>query len=204
MEKLVPTKGHRGRADHALREQIVNAANEHFAHFGYGKTTVNDLAKSIGISKGYIYKFFESKQAIGEAICVHYLEKVSAAGADAVAGGGTSSEKLKRFFRALVDKNTEMFFVERRLYEIASYSIAENWPSSQAHAQKLQNMLRSLIVEGRESGEFEKKTPLDEMCRVILQVMQPFLNPMMLEHNLDLVKDAPAEITNLILRSLTP
>jgi AcrR family transcriptional regulator len=35
------------------------------AAIGYGKTTVADLAKAIGFSKAYIYKFFDSKQAIG-------------------------------------------------------------------------------------------------------------------------------------------
>ncbi|HEY7799341.1 MAG TPA: TetR/AcrR family transcriptional regulator, partial [Hyphomonadaceae bacterium] len=59
----------RGPADHAVRDQIIEAAHEHFSRFGYEKTTVSDLAKSIGFSKAYIYKFFDSKQAIGEAIC---------------------------------------------------------------------------------------------------------------------------------------
>lgn len=204
METIVVTKGHRGRADHALRDQIISAANDHFSHFGYGKTTVNDLAKSIGISKGYIYKFFESKQAIGEAICVHYLAKVAEAGQHAIDEGGSASEKLKRFFMALIQKNTELFFDEKRLYDIAAYSTAEKWPSSQAHLATLSTMLKAIIVEGRESGEFERKTPLDELCRVILLVMQPFLNAMMLEQNLDLVAEAPGEIANLVLRSLTP
>ena len=66
----------RGPADHAVREQIVAAAAEHFSHYGYAKTTVSDLAKSIGFSKAYIYKFFDSKQAIGQAICTQTLEQV--------------------------------------------------------------------------------------------------------------------------------
>lgn len=56
--------------DHEVRDQIVAAATEHFRLYGYEKTTVSDLAKAIGFSKAYIYKFFESKQAIGEMICL--------------------------------------------------------------------------------------------------------------------------------------
>src|SRR5204862_385421 len=59
----------RGPTDHNVREQILEAAEEHFSRYGYEKTTVSDLAKAIGFSKAYIYKFFDSKQAIGEAIC---------------------------------------------------------------------------------------------------------------------------------------
>ncbi len=58
--------GQRGPAEHDRREQIIAAANEHFRHYGYNKTTVADLAKAIGLSTAYIYKFFESKRAIGE------------------------------------------------------------------------------------------------------------------------------------------
>lgn len=66
----------RGPEDHEVRDQIVVAATEHFSRYGYEKTTVSDLAKSIGFSKAYIYKFFESKQAIGEMICANCLREI--------------------------------------------------------------------------------------------------------------------------------
>ncbi len=69
MNDVAIDSGQRGPAEHAVRDQIVEAANECFARYGYAKTTVADLAREIGFSKAYIYKFFDSKQAIGEAIC---------------------------------------------------------------------------------------------------------------------------------------
>lgn len=65
--------GQRGPTEHTVRDQIIAAADEHFSHYGYGKTTVADLAKAVGFSKAYIYKFFDSKQAIGEVICSNRL-----------------------------------------------------------------------------------------------------------------------------------
>ncbi|NUF16624.1 TetR/AcrR family transcriptional regulator, partial [Acinetobacter lactucae] len=41
----------RGPEDHDVRDQILSAATEHFSRYGYEKTTVSDLAKSIGFSK---------------------------------------------------------------------------------------------------------------------------------------------------------
>ena len=80
----------RGPADHTVREQIVEAAGEHFRHYGYEKTTVSDLAKAIGFSKAYIYKFFDSKQAIGEAICARTLRGIVATVEEAVADATTT------------------------------------------------------------------------------------------------------------------
>ena len=203
-EILDPAAGQRGAPEHNVREQIIAAANEHFAHYGYGKTTVSDLAKSIGFSKAYIYKFFESKQAIGEAICSQGHQVISAAARTAAEGGRTSSERLRRFSRAIVEANMSMLFNEGRLYEMAAHSVAERWPSYQHHEDELLAMLTEIVRAGRESGEFERKTPLDVTCRAILQAMQPFINPLMLEHNLDLVPDGPNEVIDLVLRSLAP
>ena len=68
-EALPSSAPSRGPAEHDVRDQIIEAADKHFSRYGYEKTTVSDLAKAIGFSKAYIYKFFDSKQAIGEAIC---------------------------------------------------------------------------------------------------------------------------------------
>ncbi len=199
-----PAVGQRGPADHTIREQIVTAAHAHFAHYGYGKTTVSDLAKAIGFSKAYIYKFFDSKQAIGEAICTNCLDGLLIRARAETELGKSATDKLRRLFRAIVTVSVELFFDDRKLYDIAAYATSEHWPSCEAYIAGLGEALQEIILEGRESGEFERKTPLDETCRAILQVMEPFKNPLMLQYNLDKIPDGPNEVIGLILRSLAP
>lgn len=165
---------------------------------------MNDLARSIGFSKAYIYKFFDSKQAIGEAICQTTLAVVLTAAEKELLKHVSSSEKFKGFFKTLVEKNVQLFFVDRRLYDIAAHASADRWLAAETHMEQLSAILRQIIMEGRENGEFERKTPIDETCRVIFQVMQPYLNPLMLQHNLDTADTVPLEISNLVLRSLSP
>jgi AcrR family transcriptional regulator len=196
--------GLRGPLDTHKRDQIVEAANEHFSRYGYAKTTVSDLAKAIGFSKGYIYKFFESKQAIGEAICASCLNVILSAVAESIGQGVSATDKYRRFFKVIVDQSLSLFFADRKLYDIAAVSSAERWGSSQAYVVRIEDMLRAILMEGRESGEFERKTPLDETCRSILQVMQPFMNPTMLQYNLDALPEAQLEVASLVLRSLAP
>jgi len=50
------------------RQQIVDAAFELFANEGFSKTSIAAVAKKAGVSKGLIYHYFDSKQAILEAI----------------------------------------------------------------------------------------------------------------------------------------
>ncbi|MBK6765659.1 MAG: TetR/AcrR family transcriptional regulator [bacterium] len=46
------------------REQILDAAAELFASKGFEKTSVDEIAKAAGLSKGAIYWYFPSKESI--------------------------------------------------------------------------------------------------------------------------------------------
>jgi AcrR family transcriptional regulator len=162
------------------------------------------LAKAIGFSKAYIYKFFDSKQAIGEAICSKTLSAIIVAVEEAVGGANTATDKLRRMFKSLADTSVGLFFNERKLYDIAASSAGEGWPSARAYAQRIRDILMDIVRQGREAGEFERKTPLDETVHAIYLVLLPYANPLLLQHNLDQVEDAPARLANLVLRSLAP
>ena len=47
---------------------IMEVALEHFANNGYHATTISHIAKHAGISKGLLYNYFESKEALLKAI----------------------------------------------------------------------------------------------------------------------------------------
>nr|WP_243651084.1 TetR/AcrR family transcriptional regulator [Rubrivivax gelatinosus] len=200
----MPAPQLRGPSDHEVREQIIEAATECFGRYGYVKTTVSDLANAIGFSKAYIYKFFDSKQAIGEVICANRLGTILAAVEASVAGVPAASEKLRRMFRALVEAGNYLFSQDRQLYDIAATSAAESWPSVVAYQDRLRGLILQILREGREAGEFERKTPLDEAANAIYLVMRPYINPLQLQHNLDNAAEASNQLSSLILRSLAP
>lgn len=194
----------RGPADHDVRDQIVVAATEHFSQYGYEKTTVSDLAKTIGFSKAYIYKFFESKQAIGEMICSNCLREIQAEVAAAVSAVDRPPEKLRRMFKAIVEASLRLFFRDRKLYEIAISSATERWRSAIAHEEFVRQLILEVLQQGRDSGEFERKTPIDETAAAIYLVMHPYINPLLLRHSFDHTDEAPALLSGLVLRSLSP
>ena len=180
------------------------AATEHFSHYGYEKTTVSDLAKAIGFSKAYIYKFFESKQAIGEAICANCLHEIETEVRAAVAETELPSEKLRRLFKGFTEATLRLLFRDRKLYEIAASAATERWPAVVAYEERVQALLKEILQEGRQSGDFERKTPLDETAAAIYLVMRPYFNPLLLQHSFDYTDEAPGQLSGLVLRSLSP
>src|SRR6185437_13846285 len=158
----------RGPLDHDVRTQIVEAAEEYFSHYGYEKTTVSDLAK-----------------AIGEVICSGRLGKIMKAVGVATSTAPSASERLRRMFRALVEAGSDLFFHERKLHDLAAAAAGAQWPSVRTYEGQVRQLIEQIIAEGRKSGEFERKTPLDETVNAILLVMHPYVNPLLLQHNLD-------------------
>jgi AcrR family transcriptional regulator len=196
--------GQRGPADHAIRDQIIEAAGDHFRRYGYAKTTVADLASAIGFSKAYIYKFFPSKQAIGEAIGIGCVTAILQAAQFEADRATTATEKLQSLFRTVTAKCLELLFEDRKLYDMVSCAVVERWSVPTIYEGGLSALLKDIIQQGRESGEFERDTPLDETCRAILSAMSPFTHPVALELNLEHVPERSPELIRLVLRSLAP
>ena len=194
----------RGPVDHEVRDQIVAAATEHFRLYGYEKTTVSDLAKAIGFSKAYIYKFFESKQAIGEQICANCLHEIETDIRTAIDAADRPSEKLRRLFKTAAESSLRLFFENRKLHDIAAAAAAGQWEAARSFEGRIQAMLQEILRQGRETEEFERKTPLDEAAAAIHLVMRPYLNPLLLQYSFDYIDDAPAQLSSLVLRSLSP
>lgn len=194
----------RGPADHDVRDQVVAAATEYFSRYGYQKTTVSDLAKAIGFSKAYIYKFFASKQAIGEMICANCVREIETEIRAAVDEADRPPDKLRRMFKAIVEANLHLFSEDRKLYEIAASAATERWQVVCAYEERIQQLLQDILQEGRQSGDFERKTPLDETAAAIYLVMRPYLNPLLLQYSFDYTDEAPAQLSGLVLRSLSP
>ena len=57
------------------RQTILDAALRLFARNGYAQTTTDEIAKRARISKGLIYNYFSSKEAILECLVVESMEK---------------------------------------------------------------------------------------------------------------------------------
>lgn len=54
---------------------IVNATNELLASKGYDAMVMDDIANSVGIAKGSLYKHFASKEALAAAVMIQLIRK---------------------------------------------------------------------------------------------------------------------------------
>ena len=195
--------GQRGPADHKRRQQILQAADEHFRLYGYRKTTLADIAKSIDLSTPYIYKFFDSKQAIGEAMCWQCLSAVLSQIEESVGRTNSPVEKIRRIFIGLERIAWQLLSEQKKIYELVSASFEENWESVGRFREGLVEMIRKVIIQGRKSGEFERKTPLEETSRAISRMTELFYHPSFLKQAGKSQEEEALAVANVAVRSLT-
>ena len=56
-------------------EQIVEAAIAVFSRLGFHKARMDDIAREAGVSKGTLYWYFESKDAITKALLQYLFDQ---------------------------------------------------------------------------------------------------------------------------------
>lgn len=197
-----PFPDQRSPSEQARRGIILRAATEHVRHYGYHKTTVGDIAKAIHSSTAYLYHFFESKQAIGEAVCMQALTDVTSDLAFRINQISAPCEGLTFIFSYLSGRAITMFSEERKIHDLVAHSFQENWGSQEAYKKALLGIVRGVVLRGRETGEFERKTPLDETCEAIRSTIDPFFHPVVIEQNARWLADEAILVANLVRRSL--
>jgi AcrR family transcriptional regulator len=110
-----------------VRENIILSAGKIFSHYGFKKTTMNEIARALKMGKSSIYYYFESKEDIFEAVVRHEANILRNELTTAIKAVESpvdkmknyvfvrmkSFEKLSNYYNAIFDKNLDHFhFIE--------------------------------------------------------------------------------------------
>ncbi len=76
------------------RDQILEAANQCFSQLGIQRTSVQDVARMAGVSRGTVYRYFEDRPMLIEAAIEHGAQKFYRLVAAAMAEKTTLAAKL--------------------------------------------------------------------------------------------------------------
>ena len=139
------------------RESIVAAAVNIFYRKGYAKTTLEEVADAIHVTKPFIYSHFKSKHDLLAEICSRALAFSHEALKRAVAEQGTSTEKLRAiardFMRALLIYQAHSVIYSREEKELDPKVVN----SINQMRRDFDHRLEALIAQGVADGEFQVK-----------------------------------------------
>jgi AcrR family transcriptional regulator len=154
--------------DVATRQRLLDAATELFNQKGYAATTVREIVEAAGVTKPVLYYYFKNKEGLYAELMTGAMAEFDALLERAESEPGSARERIERLagntmalFRAYVP-------VVRIMYAMY-YGPPQGAPFfdfDRVHF-RFQELIKRLLVEGRERGEFRFDRTEDAMWAVI-------------------------------------
>ena len=128
-----------------IRKSLMDICKQNWTQYGYKKTSVDEICKQAGISKGAFYLFFESKEALFcEVLCSVQREicEMAAAAMEEEKGKPGVVKALKLIYRAY-DKNSFLYGSDTADYTILMNKVSEEQAKEMEQAGELSRQLFS-------------------------------------------------------------
>jgi AcrR family transcriptional regulator len=155
-------------------QKIMNTAQTLFATKGYNGTSINDIVKESGVSKGAIYNHFENK----ERLFMSLLDIQTEIGLEQIQSifseDDTSIDKLKKIFKTTFSSSVactrEICMMQTEFMVTASrtYSLI---PDLQRRYHTIQKFVVDIIEEGKKLGEIKQEIDSENLVTLVFATL---------------------------------
>jgi len=161
------------------RDRILEVAERLFRVIGYQKTTVGDIAKELRMSPANVYRFFESKKAIHQAVARGLMGEVELEAQRIVTRPGPVLPRFRELLTTIHRMNTERYVGHNKLHEMVAVAMEEDWDVCVAHMECIAGVIGQMIAQGVATGEFEAPDlQLASLCACTAMIR--FFHPQMI------------------------
>jgi AcrR family transcriptional regulator len=131
------------------------------------------------MSPANVYRFFESKKAIHQAVARGLMGEVELEAQRIVARPGPVPERFRELLTTIHRMNTERYVGDNKLHEMVEIAMQEDWQVCVNHMECIAGVVGQMIAQGVASGEFEAKDlQLASLCACT--AMMRFFHPQMI------------------------
>ena len=159
----------------AVHEKILNAAEKLFAKKGYNGTSMNDIVKASGQSKGAIYNHVDSK----ERLFLSLLEKQTILGLNQLKESfdlkDTTVDKLKKVLDLTMVNSCDCPSEVGRMqieFMIAASRIKSLTVDMKNRYQTIHRFIRELFEEGIRKGEFRSDVDSESLTSLLYATLE--------------------------------
>lgn len=160
----------------ARRKQILDVSSKLFMAKGFKNTSLDDIAREVGVSRGVIFYYFDGKREIGEQTIWEALRQYGEYVQDRVGRRKTSKNQLLEFIDACLDYQHD----HRELYLLTVDLVGsfgdthDRFKLTVFVNRRTREWLVDIIKEGQKSGEIGKVP-----ASVLADVIQGFIDGLM-------------------------
>lgn len=161
----------------SIHDRILDATLEVLRRHGPAKTGVVDVARALGMSHSNVYKHFESKTALLDAVAARWLAEVMAPVSKVAADKKMPAPKrLKAWLRTLAEVKRRKVLDDPELFAVYSSITADAHAVVAAHLAHLQDEVADILRDGARAGDWAVKDA-KKTAAVILSATARFHHP---------------------------
>jgi len=191
------------------RESLLKAGLSVFSHKGYSSTTLDDVAREAGVTRGAIYWHFGSKAELYNALLKEFSDRGSLIVQAAAAEGGTLVKILRRvFIRLLTAVETDPSL--KKIMEISLFKaedtadLAVSLEQQVESSQTLIQSLAAVMSQGSASRELRQDLDPIDMARAFLALQNGAIYLWLQDLTSFSLKDSAPIFADIFLQGITP
>ena len=156
------------------KEKIISFASQKFLQGGFYKTTIDEIAAEMHVSKKTIYKNFSSKEELVTTVAKRFLNENAGMIEEVLSIKCNAVEKLTKIFEVVGKIVVKVN--DRMLSDIHHYS-PERWKEIDDYrTKKMTSFLTNIINQGQREGYFLKSKP-EILITVFIASVRAVVNP---------------------------
>jgi AcrR family transcriptional regulator len=152
----------------ARRTEMIHAAARLFSERGYHGTSIQHLADALGLQKGSLYSHIGSKEELLFDVVNEGADRFLERGEKALAMQAFAAVRLRRLLVSHIETAIEHLDAATVFLNEWRYLSEERREVIQAKRDRYENIVRKIIEDGIESGEFRSDANIRFAARLVL------------------------------------
>ena len=141
-----------------IQQGILTAACALFAQQGYMRASIADLADACQLSRGALYHYFQSKEAILFAILDAHVRRMIADVEAAIGSKSTTLDQFRAAVRAIVELNARSSNEQRVILNDLSFLSEAEQKMIKSLERRIVDLISDLLIRLDKEGKIVKRT----------------------------------------------
>ncbi len=148
------------------KEEIMKAASTLFSSKSYHDVTMDELAENVGVAKGTIYLYFESKEKLYLEILEDTYESIESLLEREIAKNDPAPQKLKKILQLIFKFYRQNLDALRILSRDETHLIREHYEFTEHWRLRRIKLYEKILNKGIREGSFKIQNP--ELAALII------------------------------------
>ncbi len=188
------------------KQFIIETVAPVFNKFGYIGTSMSDITKATGLTKGAVYGNFKNKEDLAMEAFNYNLRKVM----NAILAGTTQANSPTKKLRAIIDfyRHYHEFTIPFGGCPILNLAVDANHQNTRfldrvvGVIEKLQTRIQEIIEEGKQLGEFRPSVDTAKQTRRVFSIIEGSIFMTMTMNDSQYILDMADMLDEIIDREL--